>query len=364
MSKSLTGAGIYGGTVTSINLRVPPFLQVTPGPIRTSGTFTITTTEAPTGSGAIVLADTPTLITPNIGAATGTSITVTNLISTTATGLVARFGSAPVGVGVATNIKIQNSSTSALELCLASTSNQYSTGATAGDSVIRAIGGSNRLFLQSGTTPAIVINSDNTVRVENLTSCIVTADSSKILRPVAHGSNSQVLTMVSGSPAWTVPPKQFNYTWYSMLGLSAPWPSGSAPWSGDGYQPAKNWSVVQTVGEALTYLQDISIDGLFTYDGIFQNLTGRKLYVLVSFSARRDFGANAQFGISTYTLAGTGVSAIKVRIQTQEVTGPTYANITAMAAVENGGWLSFEGRQTTGVGNNFVDGNGQITILN
>lgn len=68
------------GTVTSVGLTVPSIFQVTPASITSSGTFSITTTNTPTGiGGGIVLADSPVLTTPTIGAAEATSLKITTL---------------------------------------------------------------------------------------------------------------------------------------------------------------------------------------------------------------------------------------------------------------------------------------------
>lgn len=66
-------------------LTVPSFLSVSGSPITSSGTFAISPAVTPTGTGALVLASSPTLITPTIGAASGTSL---NLSSLTASRLV------------------------------------------------------------------------------------------------------------------------------------------------------------------------------------------------------------------------------------------------------------------------------------
>lgn len=76
-------AGGGSGTVTSVAVSVPAILSVSGSPVTTSGTIAITTATSPTGSGAIVLANTPTLVTPVIGAATGTSVVLTGTIQTT-----------------------------------------------------------------------------------------------------------------------------------------------------------------------------------------------------------------------------------------------------------------------------------------
>jgi hypothetical protein len=94
------------GTVTSVAATVPAFLSITGSPITSSGTLAISysgsalptanggtgSTSASTGSGGVVLATSPTLVTPNIGVATGTSLAASSLVnaaSLQATGTVA-----------------------------------------------------------------------------------------------------------------------------------------------------------------------------------------------------------------------------------------------------------------------------------
>ncbi len=67
------------GTVTSVGVTVPSILSVSGSPVTSSGTIAITTTVAPTGTGAIVLATSPTLVTPVLGIASGTSLNLTSL---------------------------------------------------------------------------------------------------------------------------------------------------------------------------------------------------------------------------------------------------------------------------------------------
>lgn len=67
------------GTVTSVALSVPSQLSISGSPITTSGTLALTL-NSPTGSGAIVLATSPTLVTPALG--TPASGVITNLTGT------------------------------------------------------------------------------------------------------------------------------------------------------------------------------------------------------------------------------------------------------------------------------------------
>ena len=79
------------GTVTSVAASVPSFLTITGSPITSSGTLAISysgtalptanggtgSTSASTGTGGVVLATSPTLTTPTVGVASGTSLNLT-----------------------------------------------------------------------------------------------------------------------------------------------------------------------------------------------------------------------------------------------------------------------------------------------
>ena len=99
-SQGTTSAPIWtnasAGTVTSIGMTVPSFMSVTPSTITTSGTFAITASS--TGTGNVVLSNSPTLVSPTLGNAyastllLGTPLAVTNggtgVITSTGTGSV------------------------------------------------------------------------------------------------------------------------------------------------------------------------------------------------------------------------------------------------------------------------------------
>lgn len=81
------GGGGGGGTVTTVGMSVPPFLSVAGSPITTAGAFVVTLSGSAlpilnggtgsttaTGTGSTVLQTSPTLITPNIGTASGLRI--------------------------------------------------------------------------------------------------------------------------------------------------------------------------------------------------------------------------------------------------------------------------------------------------
>ncbi len=78
------GGGGGSGTVTSVGLTVPSFLSVSGSPVTSSGTLAVTGSS--TGSGSVVLQTSPALVTPAIGAATGTTLNLTG--SVTSAGLV------------------------------------------------------------------------------------------------------------------------------------------------------------------------------------------------------------------------------------------------------------------------------------
>lgn len=77
-----TGSSGGSGTVTSVAASVPTGLSISGSPITSSGTLAITFTATPTGTGAFVKDTSPTLVTPVLGAATGTSLVTTSKIQT------------------------------------------------------------------------------------------------------------------------------------------------------------------------------------------------------------------------------------------------------------------------------------------
>ena len=96
----LSWVNLTTGTVTSVAVSVPSFLTVSGSPITSSGTIALTYsgtaipvtsggtgTTTSTGTGSVVLNTSPSLITPVLGAASGTSLSLTGqLTSTLATG--------------------------------------------------------------------------------------------------------------------------------------------------------------------------------------------------------------------------------------------------------------------------------------
>jgi hypothetical protein len=90
----LTATTGGSGSVSSVGLALPAEFAVTGSPVTTTGTLTGNWVTTPTGSGAVVKATSPTLVTPVLG--TPSSVTLTN-----ATGLPIS-GISGLGTGVAT----------------------------------------------------------------------------------------------------------------------------------------------------------------------------------------------------------------------------------------------------------------------
>ena len=112
------GGGGGGGSISSIAISAPSFLTVSNSPLTSSGTISLsysgtaipvtsggTGVTTKTGTGSVVLSTSPTLVTPVIGAATGTSLSVTGQLTSTVS-----TGTAPLVVSSTTVVPNLNAS--------------------------------------------------------------------------------------------------------------------------------------------------------------------------------------------------------------------------------------------------------------
>ena len=202
----------------------------------TSGTVTALGNSV-TGSGAIVLANTPTLITPNVGAATGTSLVVSAGAVSTGTyagsftnGIVVDYSSGfgRISVGSATGINFYNGGVANTVLASISsagalTLTQGIVGTTAaGNAVAGQLGEyiSNNVLI--GSAVSLTNNS-----AANVTSISLTAGDWDVSGSVCYSANAAT---------------QFNYAyiWVSLTSATLPTMpnssgSGGTTWGGTGF---------------------------------------------------------------------------------------------------------------------------------
>jgi hypothetical protein len=186
-ASTLTISGAYATTLTisgTTSLTLP-----------TSGTVTALGNTV-TGTGNIVLATSPTLATPTLGAASATSI---NKVAITAPATSATLTLADTST-LATSgaFSITLTSTAATNVTLPTSGTLVNTAVTTLSS-LTSVG-----TIGTGTWQGTVIGSayGGTAQTTYTTGDILYASAANTLSKLAIGSNTQVLTVVSGAPAW------------------------------------------------------------------------------------------------------------------------------------------------------------------
>jgi hypothetical protein len=168
-----------------------------------------------TGSGALVFATSPTLTTPSIGVATGTSFnSITGLSSTTP----AVNGTAAVGTATTTARADHVHPISALTIGtgLSGTSYNGSSAVTIANSGVLSVNGStgavtgiatsganSNITSLTGLTTALSATQGGTAQSTYATGDIVYASASNTLSKRTIGSTGQVLTVSAGVPTWS-----------------------------------------------------------------------------------------------------------------------------------------------------------------
>lgn len=139
----MTWTSISTGTVVSVAVSAPSYFGVSGSPITSSGTITFTPVTTGT-AGSLVLSNAPTLTGETIFGKLSSTGQSNEIISIS---------------GLDPNITVASTARSKSVLVgVCDNNNGYVTGSTAGDSIIRSVGGSNLILSTSNTWPAILIN--------------------------------------------------------------------------------------------------------------------------------------------------------------------------------------------------------------
>jgi hypothetical protein len=189
-------AGTYSGTTLTVSTTITGILQ---------GNGTAISAASTTGSGAVVLATSPTLVTPNLG-------TPSTLVGTNITGTAASFTAGTVttnanltgnvtSVGNATSLVATSNATLTTLSALTTASSLSSVGTITsgtwnGTTIAIAHGGTGQTTAASAFVALSPLTTAGDIIYENATPAPAR---------LAIGSTGQVLTVVSGLPAWVNP---------------------------------------------------------------------------------------------------------------------------------------------------------------
>ena len=195
------------GGVTSIGITVPSFMSVTPATITTSGTFVISATS--TGTGRVVLATSPTLITPILGVASATSLTLSTALATSSggTGLttIGTTGQVLTSNGTVINWQTPTSGVTSIGMTVPSfMSVTPATITTSGTFAISATStGTGSVVL--ATSPTLITPILGTASATSLTLSTPLAASSGGTGLTTVGTTGQVLTSNGTILSWQTP---------------------------------------------------------------------------------------------------------------------------------------------------------------